>query len=662
MKLNNNEKTPRRQIKKKSIKGDGDNNKLKNNESFDKNNKISNEKEKSALHIKSDKNIKLSENTEHPRSRRKLKKDIKKLKTVKEKRTVRTIDHSVKDVVEKNTTKNNISDKTKTRSEMSRREINRRYREFAKKHADDFGRSVSETYKHICMTVIAIVFVAYLGFGFVNYSNKLLPGTIVEGIDCGNMSSKECIEAITEKIGNYSLVVKKNGDVIDVINSENVKLVPSSAMPNKVRELVQSQNKIKWFFRFFTKPEEIDLEGVASVDTSAYYNFMKTSKGYSLPATISSTQYSIIFTKGEYQVAAPTHGDQIDRSVYSEKVMKAITDLDNDFEISKNDCYVKIENSDVDKKVNYENACKKANKIINYGSLKLNVDGFSGDLAKEIIQDSLVIDSSFNPHINIKTIESAVNKVSEKYNTKGSVREFKTSVGNVVPVKGGDYGSSLDLDGVAELVEKALLKGGTEVAALKYTKNLMNNEQTGIGSTYIEVDLTNQYSWLYIDGKKVSETPCVTGMDDGIHETSEGVYMLKSKKKDAILIGDNYVNPVEYWMEIDGGIGLYDAVWFTKFGGDVYKTRGTYGGIALPSDKAKEFHKNTVEKMPVVCYTNTRLSERFQEEASTGVISGQYRPLTSEEKAMLENIKNGQPAEKDVIYDGVKSGNIEPEN
>lgn len=507
----------------------------------------------------------------------------------------------------------------------------------------------------IAATLFALLIIAYCGYGYTVYSDKFMPGSTVEGIKCGNVSSSSFIDALNGKINDYSLAVKKNGDAVDSIKASDVKLTASQDMPAKVRQAIQSQNKLKWGLGYIRKNEEIYLDNILIIDDKVFDDYIKTSAGYNLPTTIENAEQSVIFDNGKYKVSDPVYGDEIDKKAYADKVKENMLNFNSEMNLEDSDCYTKPKAAG--NKSKYEKACEEANNIIDYGSLNITAEGFKGDLAKEIIEASLVIDDDFKVSINKDTIASAVKSISDKYNTKGGTRKFKTSHGTVVDVKGGDYGCSLKLKGIDSAVENALLKGGNEQKTVTFSKNLLNPDVDGIGDTYVEIDLTNQYVWVYVDGKIVTETPCVSGLAGGSRETPQGVYLLKNKLMDVPLVGTNYVTPVKYWMPFNGGIGLHDAVWQSRFGGELYKSRGSHGCINLPMDKAEKIYKNVVVNMPVVLYYDTRLPDKFYAVPSTGMIAGQYRALTSSERAMLANIKAGRPAGSGAVIDSAPANN-----
>lgn len=63
-----------------------------------------------------------------------------------------------------------------------------------------------------------------------------------------------------------------------------------------------------------------------------------------------------------------------------------------------------------------------------------------------------------------------------------------------------------------------------------------------------------------------------------------------------------YQSHVNFWMPFNGGIGLHDATWRSKFGGDIYVTNGSHGCINLPKDKAEKIYDIIDKNMPIIVY------------------------------------------------------------
>ncbi|MGN0393976.1 MAG: L,D-transpeptidase, partial [Coprococcus sp.] len=105
-----------------------------------------------------------------------------------------------------------------------------------------------------------------------------------------------------------------------------------------------------------------------------------------------------------------------------------------------------------------------------------------------------------------------------------------------------------------------------------------------------------------IDSSLVLECDCVTGCVRDGNATPDGLYSLYYKKSPAILIGEDYETKVTYWMPFNGGIGLHDATWRGRFGGDIYMNGGSHGCVNLPFSSAAAIYSMIYPGMPVICY------------------------------------------------------------
>lgn len=128
-------------------------------------------------------------------------------------------------------------------------------------------------------------------------------------------------------------------------------------------------------------------------------------------------------------------------------------------------------------------------------------------------------------------------------------------------------------------------------------------------STYVELDLTRQNVWMYVDGKCIVNTPCVTGSVSGGYATPVGIYYLTYKTTDTYLDGYNsdgskYHSHVNFWMPFNGGIGFHDAAWRSNFGGNIYITNGSHGCVNLPYNAAKTIYNNIDSSIPIILYAS----------------------------------------------------------
>ena len=59
---------------------------------------------------------------------------------------------------------------------------------------------------------------------------------------------------------------------------------------------------------------------------------------------------------------------------------------------------------------------------------------------------------------------------------------------------------------------------------------------------------------------------------------------------------------MKYWMPFNGGIGLHDASWRSKFGGEIYKNSGSHGCVNLPRSVAETIYNNIDKSYFIVVY------------------------------------------------------------
>ena len=124
---------------------------------------------------------------------------------------------------------------------------------------------------------------------------------------------------------------------------------------------------------------------------------------------------------------------------------------------------------------------------------------------------------------------------------------------------------------------------GTEgYVASKYVKEL--------GDTFVEVDISEQNLYLYVDDSLELTADVVTGKKNK-YDTRLGCHPIYSKEKGRYLKGEGYKVYVDYWLPFDKGQGLHDASWRTSFDKDDY-LNGSHGCVNMKPEDAKYVYDN----------------------------------------------------------------------
>ena len=135
-----------------------------------------------------------------------------------------------------------------------------------------------------------------------------------------------------------------------------------------------------------------------------------------------------------------------------------------------------------------------------------------------------------------------------------------------------------------------------------YIRDVTYEDSCRIESTYVEVDMTEQKMYFFLDGKQVFDTVVVTGCTSKGMGTPELVCYVYGKYRNTYLRGANYRSFVNYWVPVYGGIGIHDATWRDEFGGELYKKSGSHGCINTPLKRMEELYNMLEKGMPVVIH------------------------------------------------------------
>ena len=206
-------------------------------------------------------------------------------------------------------------------------------------------------------------------------------------------------------------------------------------------------------------------------------------------------------------------------------------------------------------------------------------------------------------HLDRDKMTQYIADLAEKYDTYQKPREFQTSAGDRVVVPGGNYGWLMDQGEELEVLEHMIQSGAERVRMPHFAQTAADWSHSDLGDTYVEVDLTNQHVWLYVDGVEELSVDCVSGTyTNSGRRTPAGTYTIYSKESPTVLRGADWNSPVSYWMPFNGGIGLHDATWRSSFGGDIFMYSGSHGCVNLPYEAARTLYAYAYPGMPVICY------------------------------------------------------------
>lgn len=228
------------------------------------------------------------------------------------------------------------------------------------------------------------------------------------------------------------------------------------------------------------------------------------------------------------------------------------------------------------------------------------VDFFSVDA--NVIKEWIYKDESGNYKIDL---DGKFNNLIMELQEKTKSFEFEaTGIGKILVDYQKNVVPEIDQEQELKWLKENFGDGEYHVRNVSFIKEPVNINY----KKYIELDITRQKIWMYIQGECILESSCVTGNLLNKYDTPTGIYYLTYKTTDAVLKGYNsdgsrYASPVKYWMPFNGGIGFHDASWRKGvFGGEIYKTNGSHGCVNMPLEAAKTLYENISSDIPIIIY------------------------------------------------------------
>jgi lipoprotein-anchoring transpeptidase ErfK/SrfK len=242
-------------------------------------------------------------------------------------------------------------------------------------------------------------------------------------------------------------------------------------------------------------------------------------------------------------------------------------------------------------------------------------------------------------------IKDYVKSLASRHNTAYRKHELETSYGQTVTISNGSYGWIIDQATEREELYEALMAGESMDREPVYSQTAASHTGNDYGDTYVEINLSAQHLFFYVDGELLVESDFVSGNESRGWSTPGGIFPLTYKERNATLRGTNYATPVNYWMPFNGNIGMHDSNWRSSYGKNIYKTNGSHGCINLPPSVAEVIFDNIEKGMPVLCYylSSTEYKSGKTEEATVT----EEEPVAEEEPAIT--VDNTTPVEETPV-------------
>lgn len=447
------------------------------------------------------------------------------------------------------------------------------------------------------VSALVVLLAVYIGVS-IYFMNRFLPGTKLNERKVGGYTAQKVKDEVADEVHSYVIKIQERENKEEQILGSDIDLEPQWG--NEIEEMISAQSGFAWPIKLFA-PDVLENETLVSYDEDKLAEKIDQLDCMQPENQVAPQDATIApYDKEQGFTLQPcVMGTTIDRDKLGAAMDEAVEQLSESISIEKADAYVNPAVYDDDEKL------AEAIEIMN---------GYAGTtITYQIGESTEVLDATTfgewialnkegKPVIRKKKVAEYVDGLAKKYNTCYAAKKLKTSYGKTVTIGLSCYGWKVDNDKETKQIIKEIKAGKPVTRDLNYLMTANSHEGNDYGDSYVEINLTAQHLFLYKDGKLVIESDFVSGNLARGFDTPTGAYGITYTQKDATLRGENYETPVTYWMPFAGNVGMHDAYWRNRFGGNIYKTAGSHGCVNLPPSAAKVIFENVTANYPVLVY------------------------------------------------------------
>ncbi len=446
-------------------------------------------------------------------------------------------------------------------------------------------------------SILGALVVVFVGFGIYFQSHFFFRSSI-NGVSSSAATPAAMHQRLSHEAEGYTLTLLEADGKKEELSVSDLGM-RVDIEESTIQNLLNEQNGFLWVYYLCTGKEYFEEE-LVSCDLKTIEKSVEKLACVKNSSPIETKNANVTYKNGEFEIVDEVYGTEIDAKSFAKKIQRAGLSLKRELNLKEEKCYKQPKYKADDKEV------KGLQKTLNqYVSTNITYDigGTKENLSKDRIGSWLSGDDKMQPAFDEEGIAKFVSEMSAKYDTYGKPKQLMTQAGVTVTVPGGNYGWRIDKAKEAAQLKKDIAGGKNVSRDFEYQFKAASRGDNDYGNSYVEINKTAQRVYLIVNGSCVLDTPCVTGKEDGEHQTPVGAYRITYCQKNATLRGPGYVTPVAYWMPFNGDIGLHDATWQKSFGGQRYREGyGSHGCVNLPISAAGTIFSNVSTGFPVLMY------------------------------------------------------------
>lgn len=447
---------------------------------------------------------------------------------------------------------------------------------------------------------LASVFVAGYAVMVILSFMYFQPNTIINGVDYSFRGTDSVQQEIDGKKAGYEMHIKFR-DSEFTVRPDDIGLVITTE--RDVKNIKENQNPFLWFAAYFRDPNVAAYS--INYDEAKFDRMLSENTHFQKDQMIAPENPKVVLADGVPEIRPGNPGTTIDMDKFKKLFVEKLNALETELDLDAEGCYVRakydMESPAIHAYRNQIESYTKLNMTYLYDTIKIK-------LTPEQIYNMLELDGeNLSCKASKLKVDRFLSDFAYEHDTFGKDRIFTTWDGRKVKVNNDYMGWEINQEEEASRLYNALYNkvGFEREPEFLHTGTVYSSDNTDIGDSYVEIDLSNQRVMFKLNGKRILMDDIISGNPNRNNNTPGGLYAIYGMRMNVMLTGPGYASHVDYWMPFNGEIGLHDAYWQSKFGGELYKTRGSHGCINLPRSTAQTIFEMGYRGLPVVCYWRT---------------------------------------------------------
>ncbi len=455
--------------------------------------------------------------------------------------------------------------------------------------------------KKIILIVVGCVFVfliaCYVGVS-VYFSKVFYMNTFINGMEVSNQSPEEVKAALEQTMENYEMNVATIDGTTEVLSGKDFDFNYNF---DEVDTLKEKEMGWSWPIKFFN---QTDYEVHAAYEWNEEKLNKKIDELQCMTQEMTApSNASLTIDDSGFHLVEEVKGNTLKKDDVKKVIASAMSKGETEINLEEVGCYEEPEITTESPEIQDE--LKKVDEICQ-AEITYNFHGNEEKIGKEQIRQWVRKNDDGSLYVSWDGAYSYLCELANKYDTVNTYRNFWSSRGYEITLEPGTYGWGTDVDTEIHLLMDDIENKRTASRDPAYYmtpyNNLDPNSPDDIGYTYVEIDLSGQYMWYYKNGEVFVSTPITSGTMNTGHGTPSGVYFINCRSQNTILVGEDYRTPVNFWMQVVGGVGIHDSLWRSVYGGTEYLNAGSHGCINTPYDACSSIFWNIEVGTPVIMY------------------------------------------------------------